>query len=418
MPASPLVSIIIPAYNQAQYLRLSIESALAQTYPYREIIVVDDGSTDETAAIAKNYGDKIRYIYQENRGLAGARNTGIRTAKGELIGLLDSDDIWLPEYLQSIVSLANEHPQAVVFYSAAQCMDTAGRKLPQIVGRAGKMQDNLLGTLLKSNFLIPSTITIRRQTLVDLNCFDPNLRSCEDWDLWLRILSKTGQSEAADKKFIGTEDVLVYYRVHEQSLSANVAGMHAAKQAVIEKRFGDDDGAYDRWRPEKRAAYSGLYRYFLITSIQRGGNWQAGVENLYKSLQIDPARAGDMDLFYELALGVQPVGYRGSAEKIDIDANAQQVIDLIQKVFQRDESAQIRSLKSQVYGTAYYAIGLAAYNTGKLKPSRRYLLLAGKYRPSLWFSSKLPGNLIKSMLGSSVLTRLRRLKNSISDEHQ
>jgi len=400
----PLVSIIIPVYNQAQYLPQSINSALSQTYTHCEIIVVDDGSTDETAAIASCYRDKIRYIYQENHGLAGARNTGIRAADGQLIGLLDSDDSLQPDYLETMVSLAHKYPEATVFYCSAQCMDASGYLLPQIVGLNTTKHDNLYISLLQSNFLIPSTIIMRRSTVIEANYFDQELRSCEDWDLWLRILP--------DTKFIGTEELLVHYRVHEQSLSANVSGMQTAKQAVIEKLFGLDDGAYARWEPEKRTAFSGLYRYFLITSIQRGGNWQAGIENLYKSLRADPSRASDLDLFYELALGVQPVGYRGSTKNIELESNAKEVINLIENVYQLDDAGKIQHLKRQVYGTAYYAIGLVAYNIGLLKFCRHYLWKAGMYRPSLWISSNLPGNLFKSILGNAALDNLRRGKKS------
>ena len=404
MPTDPpLVSIIIPAYNQDVYLRQSIDSALAQTYQPVEIIVVDDGSTDDTADIAQNYGEQIRYIYQENLGLAGARNSGIRAAHGELIGLLDADDIWEPTYLETIVSLAQLYPEASVFHSCAQCMDTKGNPLPQIVGRRTAKEPNLLKSLLQSNFLIPSTITLRRDTVVAADYFDQTLRSCEDWDLWLRILPEA--------KFVGTDAILVRYRVHEQSLSANVSGMHTAKQAVIEKIFGLDDGSYDEWTPEKRFAYSGLYRYFLITSIQRGGNWEAGIENLFRSLLIDPIRAKDTDLFYELALGIQPVGYRGSNVKIDIATNADQVIRLVDHVFQHENAAQIEPLKRTVYGTACYAIGLAAYHTGNIRFSRGYLWSAGIKRPELWTTTNLVSNLSKALLGDQLLRFLRQIKS-------
>jgi glycosyltransferase involved in cell wall biosynthesis len=401
---NPFVSIIIPAYNQAQYLKQSIDSAIAQAYPHTEIIVVNDGSTDETESIAKSYGSKINYIYQENLGLAGARNTGIRVAKGELIGLLDSDDIWKPNFLETIVSLVIKYPKASVFYSQGQCIDADGNILPQIVGGKTISQSNFFNSLLQANFLIPSTITLRRETIVNAGYFDETLRSCEDWDLWLRILP--------DATFIGTEEIIIYYRVHKESLTANISGMQTAKKTVVEKQFGIDDGAYSSWPTEKRLAYSGLYRYFLTTSIRRSGDWQSGIENLFKSLHTDPSRAADIDLFYELGLGIQPVGYRGSKEKIDVAGNTQEVINLINHAFQLDLGDNIQHLKPKVYGTAYYALGLLAYNTEQLKLSRRYLWLAGKYRPSLWIRTNMPGLFLKSILGLTTLEKLRGLKKS------
>jgi glycosyltransferase involved in cell wall biosynthesis len=396
---APLVSIIIPAYNQARYLRQSVESALAQTYTPFEVIVVDDGSTDETAAIAASYGERISLIRQENRGLAGARNTGIRAARGEWVGLLDADDIWLPEYLAQVMALAAAHPQADVFYCRARSMDSAGNDLQQVFGSKAYEPDQLYCTILHANFIIPSTVTIRRKVVADAGYFDQSLRSCEDLDLWLRI--------SPTKTFIGSEEVLVRYRVHEQSLSANVTGMHTAKKAVIEKHFGPDDGQVAAWPPEKKLAYAGLYRYFLVTAIQRRGEWQAGSEHLRKAFVIDPAQTLDVDLFYELALGTQPAGYRGCIERISLAANAEAVIQLLDDLFNHDNDA-LQALKANAYGTACYAIGLCAYNTHNLALARRYLWQAGIHRPRLWTGSKLAGLWLKTLLGKRLLNRLRR----------
>ena len=403
----PLVSIIIPAYNQACYLRQSIDSVLAQTYKQFEVIVVDDGSTDETSSILTTYGSCIRYIHQENLGLGGARNSGIRVAQGEYIGLLDADDIWEPNYLDVISCLIAENPGASVFYCKAQCIDENGIKLPQYVGYPIKplnTSTDLYRALLTSNFLIPSTTTIRRKIFLENGYFDQTLRSCQDWDLWLRI--------SPNNSFVGTKDVLVQYRVHAQSLSANIRAQQASAKMVFENHFGPDDGQYDHWSPAKKLAYSGLYRYILISSILRQGDWQYGSKYLHKTLLIDPAKASDIDLFYELSIGRQPMGYRGSAEKMDIEANAQEVLNMLDDVFSSDDSEALQILKQQVYGTAYYSIGLSAYNTGNLKLSRPYLWLAGRLRPSLWFFTSLPNLLIKSLLGNKILEYLRPLKKT------
>ncbi|HEX9077055.1 MAG TPA: glycosyltransferase family A protein, partial [Anaerolineae bacterium] len=97
------VSVVIPSYNHARYLRDAIRSVIAQTYRDFEIIIVDDGSSDDTPQVVAGFGNAVRYIRQENRGLAGARNTGVRAARGAFIGLLDADDIWMPEYLASML---------------------------------------------------------------------------------------------------------------------------------------------------------------------------------------------------------------------------------------------------------------------------------------------------------------------------
>ena len=184
----PAVSVIIPNYNHTRFIRAAIDSALAQTCQPREVIVVDDGSTDDSRAVVAEYGDRVRYIWQENQGLAGARNTGIRAAQGDLIGLLDADDIWYAHYLERMVALAERHPAAAVFYGAARGIDTEGNPLPQLFGGPVLPAGEIYQTLLRANFIIPSTVTFRRSVIVTAGLFDQELRSCEDWDLWLRLL--------------------------------------------------------------------------------------------------------------------------------------------------------------------------------------------------------------------------------------
>ena len=127
----PRVSVVIPAFNQARFLPAAIDSALAQTYRDREIIVVDDGSTDETPDVARRYGDALRYVRQANKGLAGARNTGIERARGEFVALLDSDDVWLPGFLEHMMAVAEAQPRAAVYFGAWRYIDASGNPLPE-----------------------------------------------------------------------------------------------------------------------------------------------------------------------------------------------------------------------------------------------------------------------------------------------
>src|SRR5581483_8159413 len=107
----PTISVIIPCFNHAAYLAKAIQSALVQTLPADEIIVVDDGSTDDTAKVTASSGTRIRYVYQSNAGLSAARNTGIKLATGKYIGFLDADDLWHPDFLTTLVNLLERHPE-------------------------------------------------------------------------------------------------------------------------------------------------------------------------------------------------------------------------------------------------------------------------------------------------------------------
>jgi len=134
--ASPLVSVVIPAYNCAPFIGESLDSVYRQTYRNWEVIVIDDGSTDETRAILAPHTGRIRYFYQENRGTAAARNAGVRQARGELIAFLDNDDIWLPEKLERQVQVMQGSPECgLVFTDGIMFMADGTRRGPVIPSR-------------------------------------------------------------------------------------------------------------------------------------------------------------------------------------------------------------------------------------------------------------------------------------------
>jgi glycosyltransferase involved in cell wall biosynthesis len=396
------VSVIIPAYNQARFLAGAIQSVTAQTYRSYEIIVIDDGSTDHCHEVAASFGEQVRYIAQQNQGLAGARNTGIQAASGEFVGLLDADDLWLPNFLERMVSLADQKPAAAVYYCCAQGMDELGNNLPQVFGGPPINPSLMYQTLLRSDFLIPSTILLRRDTIVAAGLFDPSLRSCEDWELWLRILPK--------HDFIGTADCLVQYRLHGSSLSKNVSVMQHAVRSVMEKHFGPDDGQPGSWSQEKRRAYGGVYRYHALTSVQRLEDWQAGAEFFKKALQADPSLSTDLDFFYDLAHGTQPAGYRNTNYRLDFDANAERMIQLLNRVFDSSKESELELGRRRSFGTAYYALGLLAYNTGRLSLSRDYFRKALVFRPDLWMDKRVIGNSLKTILGPSTVEWMKKYR--------
>ena len=266
----PKVSVVIPLFNQAQYLPEAVESVLDQTYHDFEIIVVDDGSTDESFAAARQYGEKTRYIRQEKTGLGGARNTGIKASQGELIGLLNADDRWLPTYLETMVRLADENPEAAVYYCCAQAMDEHSNDLPQIFGGKSLPVKLMYESLLRANILIPSTVLVRKAIVSAAGLFDQTLRdidSCEDWDLWLRIAPK--------HDFVGVPMRLTRYRLYGNTVSSPLTGVQTAVRAVIEKHFGPDDGQWHMWSDEKRRAYGGVYRFYLLNLVKRQYNWRS-----------------------------------------------------------------------------------------------------------------------------------------------
>lgn len=184
----PKVSVIIPTYNRAKFIEAAIQSVLDQTYQDFEIILVDDGSTDETAEIIKSFPtDKLKYIYQENCGRSNARNHALRLAKGRYIAFLDSDDLYLPGKLELQVGYMEEHPEVDMIYTSAYCMDENGNSINH------HYDAKVSGWIYKYiAFFVPVTITLptvmaRREVFDKVGGFDEKMERFEDTDMWRRI---------------------------------------------------------------------------------------------------------------------------------------------------------------------------------------------------------------------------------------
>jgi glycosyltransferase involved in cell wall biosynthesis len=182
---NPLVSVIIPTYNRGWILKEAIDSVLAQDYKDFELIVVDDGSTDNTREILDSYGRDLIVLRQANRGVSAARNRGIAEAHGRLVAFLDSDDIWLPRKLLRQVDFFNSIPDAVINQTEEIWIRNGVRVNPKNRHRkpSGMIFERSLGLCLVS----PSAVMIQKNLFNAVGVFDENLPACEDYDLWLRI---------------------------------------------------------------------------------------------------------------------------------------------------------------------------------------------------------------------------------------
>jgi len=189
------VSVVIPAYNCARYISRAIESVLAQTHPADEIIVVDDGSTDDTAAVVRQYGSAVRYIYQNNAGPSAARNTGINAARYPWIAFLDADDEWLPEKLQLQIALLQRHRELVwAAGSYLQCLEKVDRWVPHV--EPAKLENYLVDEECFANHfktfaagidLWTGTLIVQKRALRQTGMFLLGQHLGEDMDMWWRI---------------------------------------------------------------------------------------------------------------------------------------------------------------------------------------------------------------------------------------
>lgn len=190
MPDSKLkkVSVVIPTYNYGHYVCEAIDSVLNQSYPNIEIVVVDDGSKDNTAELLKKYGKKINYIYQENKGISAARNTGICHSTGEFIAFLDSDDIWLADKVEQQIKIFKGKPKIGLVSCSMYHFDTQHKNLEEITYRNYSSHEKFYSFLVMSNIVSGgSAAIVRKDCFQKVGMFDINLKVAEDWDMWLRI---------------------------------------------------------------------------------------------------------------------------------------------------------------------------------------------------------------------------------------
>jgi glycosyltransferase involved in cell wall biosynthesis len=180
-----LISVIIPTFNRFEFLLPAVDSVLSQTYRDYELIVIDDGSTDETGKGLKPYEKQLRYLYQENRGVSAARNRGLQAARGDWIAFLDSDDWWLPKKLENQVRFISEHPQAAVCQTDETWIRNGRRVNPQ--KKHQKFSGEIFAPSLIRCLVSPSAVIIKKVLFDEVGFFDESLPACEDYDLWLRI---------------------------------------------------------------------------------------------------------------------------------------------------------------------------------------------------------------------------------------
>lgn len=278
----PAVSVVIPAYNAAWCIRKAVDSVLAQTFRDVELIVVDDGSTDDTAAILRSYADTLRVVSQANGGMSSARNAGIRAARGRYVAFLDSDDRWLPDKLERQVALMTAQPDLAFCAATATLEDPDGN----VVGAwacSGKSEASVADVFASHAAIAggASSVLARRELVQALGGFDETLFGAEDTDLWIRL--------AAAGRFACIAEPLVVVLKRPGSVSRNRRRMRAGAIAMTRKNRGllpaEKQGAfwrtlyagmlcdYAKWAArdgDRMGAITDLFRAFLLAPLSRG----------------------------------------------------------------------------------------------------------------------------------------------------
>jgi glycosyltransferase involved in cell wall biosynthesis len=283
IPFAPTVSVIIPAYNTAQFVAEAVDSVLQQSYPPLEVIVVDDGSTDDTSAVLQRYvhDQRVRCIRQQNGGAGKARNLGVQHAVGELIAFLDSDDLWVAQKLALQVPLF-ANPYVAVVYSDREDIDERGEAVsaPALEFHRG---DGLAGQLLVRNFVPMSSAVVRRSAYDEAGGFDPTLARSEDLDFWLRVALRHG--------FDYVRQPLVRHRRRSNQLTANRLKVYEASLLIQERFLRSYPTAVSR-RDRNRGwskRYSGRGKAWA-----RSGNRSKAFADFLRALRYDPLNMGTM----------------------------------------------------------------------------------------------------------------------------
>lgn len=411
-----LVSIIIPNYNHALYLPHAIESALTQTYSPCEVIVLDDGSTDHSAEVIARYGGRLRAIFQENRGLALARNAAIHAAHGQYIALLDADDLYEPDFVAACVTALQQDRLAHGVYTGYRFVDQENRPLPQIEQRV-IAAEHLHQALIDGNFLVPASVFFQRSCYLEAGLFDEKLSACADWDMWLRLTSHY--------RTIGVATPLVRYRVVLTSMSSNPQRMLQERLAVLHKHLGPDPlhTEPDAAAPtpiiapllQIRRAYAETYLRAVVEYRQIGDAEQA-MAYLCQAAKLYPHLLTQRNTLYELALGGQARGVRGDLSRIDALTQDQQLLYTLDCLLAEPALGQEAAvLRKEIYAQSYAVLADLHYAAGRFGMARRYLVQSMALNPRLGAEAHPWQIFFKTLLGARLLKKLRRRSGTIDD---
>jgi glycosyltransferase involved in cell wall biosynthesis len=401
----PLVSVIIPCYNHAHFVGEAIKSVLEQDYQHYEIILVDDGSTDNTREVVAQFGFKVRYIYQQNQGLSAARNSGLRAARGELVGFLDADDLYEPNFLSTLVAILKANPQADAVHCACRFVDRFNNPLPQIAGKVVPASQ-LYSTMLKGNFLTPVCMFAYKYCYEETGGFDRAFQGVADWDMWLRI----------SKSFtvIATEQVLARYRVTPYSMSTDIESMLEDRLNVLAKHVGTKPSDRSSLSNEELESYSRVYLRAAVEYLQTGDQGQA-YKCFYQALHLSPPLVEFQDIFYELAWGCTPRGQRGDFSLLDLTHNAQVLLEMLKKVFTDARiSPALKQHERGAYSNAFLVLSQLSFGKGQPEDIRKFWLLTLSKSPTSAFRKDYVLLIFKSFLGVSLLSKLGYLKLKLS----
>lgn len=284
-PSQPLVSIIIPNYNYARFLRDAVDSALAQTYAPVEVIVVDDGSNDGSRSVIEGYGRSIQSVFQDNAGLPAARNAGIAQARGEYFVFLDADDVLLPEAIAKLAAGFSAHPDSGIVFGCSELVHASGERISL---HANTRRDFTREDFLLANYILVPEAMVSRRVFQRIGLFNPVFLQCEDYDFWIRSVRHF------PIRYV--HELVARVRMHDGNLSRDrvrqltwetrVLASHQDGSRLARKALGR---AFHRLAYECRLARNaGLFRRSSLESVRYDPYYWKGWCYLAYALTVSP----------------------------------------------------------------------------------------------------------------------------------
>ncbi len=302
------ISVVIPCYNAERFIARAIQSVLAQHLRPKEIIVVDDGSTDDVKTIISSYGDQVQYIYQENAGSGKARNVGINIASSEYIAFLDSDDYWDAEHLETMLQTLKDTPAACLVYCGKKWVDENGILLTNAFKQNNFPGGWIFRQMFESNYISSSSVVLaRKEALVKAGMFGESqkLRNAQDYHLWLRM--------SAMYTLASSSQETVNYRRHDSNRTQDEVSrqrglLHALETAVS---LLNEGGVDERNVPEQINVQKRMRQYFqtAVTSLYFSENYPVAREFCLLALK---KGYWTMHLGFRFFLTVMPASFRSA----------------------------------------------------------------------------------------------------------
>jgi glycosyltransferase involved in cell wall biosynthesis len=281
--AVPKVTVVMPVYNGERFLRESLDSVCAQTFQDFEVLCVDDGSTDNSAAVLEQYAERIRVVRQKNSGQSAARNAGVRLAKGQYIAFLDQDDLWYPAKLMHQVAVLDAGPDVVLVHCDFDRIDDGGRILQEKAGMSERTTAlaSPMGQLIGEALIFPSAMMIRKTAYEQIGGFHYELQGFEDFDLIARLKERG--------RFMMLNEIGMAYRVHGQGFT-RAGGLHIIRSR--EKFLRRMQELYREDRSKQtilRRMLADCYSDWGLHEV-RAGNRKEGRRRLLQSLGCNPTK--------------------------------------------------------------------------------------------------------------------------------